>query len=105
VAHGRGEHDALVYFNERGEQRILTYAQLLNEVTRLAAALRGMGIKKGDRITIYMPVCPEAIALMLAAARIGAVHIVVFAGFGAVPLGDRVRGSGSPRPISPALAR
>jgi acetyl-CoA synthetase len=95
IAQGRGGHAALAYFNERGEQRIMTYSQLRHEVVRLAAALRGMGINKGDRITIYMPVCPEAIALMLAAARIGAIHIVVFAGFGASPLADRVRASGS----------
>ena len=62
---------------------------------RLAAALRGMGIAQGDRITIYMPVCPEAIMLMLACARIGAIHLVVFAGFGAGALADRIRASGS----------
>ena len=52
----------------------------------------GMGVGKGDRITIYMPTCPEAIVLMLAAVRIGAIHVVVFAGFGAGALGDRIRG-------------
>ena len=72
-----------------------TYAQLLHEVEKAAAALRGMGIGKGDRITIYMPTSPEAIILMLAAVRIGAIHVVVFAGFGARALGDRIRASGS----------
>ena len=62
---------------------------------RVAAALRGMGIRKGDRITIYMPPCPESIALMLATVRIGAIHSVVFAGFGAKALGDRIQASGS----------
>src|SRR5436190_12965957 len=92
---GWGGHTALVYLNERGERRLFTYAQLLREVERLAAALRGMGIQKGDRITIYMPTCPEAIMVMLAAVRIGAIHVVVFAGFGSRALGDRIRASGS----------
>ncbi|HYM91837.1 MAG TPA: acetate--CoA ligase, partial [bacterium] len=95
VAAGRGGHAALIYLNERGERRLHTYAQLHHEVERTAAALRGLGIRKGDRITIYMPTCPEAIILMLAAVRIGAIHSVVFAGFGAGALGDRIRASGS----------
>ena len=95
VKRGWGGHTALVYLNERGERRLFTYAQLLHEVERVAAALRGMGIQKGDRITIYMPTFPEAIMLMLAAARIGAIHVVVFAGFGANALNDRVQASGS----------
>src|SRR3989475_5360426 len=95
VKRGWGGHTALVSLNERGEQRVFTYAQLHHEVERLAAALRGMGIQKGDRITIYMPTFPEAIMLMLAAARIGAIHVVVFAGFRAGALGDRLRTSGS----------
>jgi len=95
VKRGWGGHTALIYLNERGEQRLFTYAQLLHEVERAAAALRGMGIQKGDRITIYLPTFPEAIILMLAAVRIGAIHIVVFAGFGAKALSDRVQASGS----------
>ena len=95
VKRGWGGHAALVYLNERGERRVFTYAQLLHEVERIAAALRGMGIQKGDRITIYMPTFPEAIMLMLAAVRIGAIHIVVFAGFGAKALADRVQASSS----------
>jgi acetyl-CoA synthetase len=86
---------ALIYLNERGERRVLTYAQLLHEVKRTAAALRGMGIRKGDRITIYMPTSIEAIVLMLATVRIGAIHSVVFAGFGAKALADRIAASGS----------
>ncbi len=95
VKRGWGGHTALVYLNERGEQRLFTYAQLLHEVEQLAAALRGMGIQKGDRITIYMPTFPEAIMLMLAAVRIGAIHVVVFAGFGAQALSSRIQASGS----------
>ena len=95
VNRGWGGHAALVYANERGERQVFTYAQLKHEVERIAAALRGMGIQKGDRITIYMPVSAEAIMLMLATVRIGAIHSVVFAGFGAGALGDRIRASGS----------
>ncbi len=95
VARGWGGHAALAYANERGERRVLTYSQLKSEVERIAAALRGMGIQKGDRITIYMPVSPEAIMLMLATVRIGAIHSVVFAGFGAGALGDRIQASES----------
>jgi acetyl-CoA synthetase len=95
VATGRGGHTALIYFNERGERRVFTYAELLREVERVAAALRGLGIGKGDRLTVYMPTTPEAIALMLATVRIGAIHSVVFAGFGARALSDRIVASGS----------
>jgi acetyl-CoA synthetase len=95
VAEGRGGQAALIYANERGERRVFTYGQLRHEVARTAAALRGMGLGHGDRITIYMPTCPEAIVLMLAAVRIGAIHCVVFAGFGAKALGDRIQASGS----------
>ena len=92
---GRGDKPALICFNERGERRSFTYAELLAEVERVAAALRGMGIGKGDRLTIYMPTCAEAIILMLATVRIGAIHSVVFAGFGEHALCDRVQASGS----------
>lgn len=91
----RSGHAALVYANERGERVVLTYGQLLHLVRRLSAALRGLGVRRGDRVTVYMPTCPEAIALMLACVRIGAIHSVVFAGFGAGALGDRIRASGS----------
>ena len=95
VAGDRGEHTALIYFNERGERRLFTYAELLREVERVAGALRALGIGRGDRITVYMPTSPEAIALMLATVRIGAIHSVVFAGFGARALSDRIVASGS----------
>jgi len=95
VASGRGDRVAMLYFNERGERASYTYAQLLDEVKRVAAALRGLGLRKGDRLTIYMPTSAEAIMLMLATVRIGAIHSVVFAGFGANALGDRIAASGS----------
>jgi acetyl-CoA synthetase len=95
VQRGWGGHTALIYLNERGERRSFSYAQMAREVERIAAGLRGLGLGKGDRLTIYMPTCPEAIMLMLATVRIGAIHSVVFAGFGAGALGDRVRASGS----------
>ena len=95
VANGRGGHPALIYMNERGERRTFSYSTLLTLVERIAAALRALGIGKGDRLTIYMPTTPEAIALMLATVRIGAIHSVVFAGFGANALGGRISASGS----------
>src|SRR5262245_20614984 len=95
VERGQGGRAALVYLNERGERRVLTYGQLLHQVRRAAAALRGLVIGRGDRVTIYMPVCPESVVLMLAAVRIGAIRSVVFAGFGGGALGDRIAASGS----------
>jgi acetyl-CoA synthetase len=95
VAHGRGGQAALIYINERGERAVYTYAQTLYAVKRIAAALRSLGIRKGDRVTIYMPTSAEAVMLMLATVRIGAIHSVVFAGFGANALGDRIAASGS----------
>ena len=91
VQAGRGDHVALITENERGERRTITYAELLAETKRVSAALRGLGIGKGDRIAIYMPTTAEAIILMLGAIRMGAVILVVFAGFGAGALGERVR--------------
>lgn len=95
IARGRGGHTALITTNERGERRVFTYSQMKHHVDQIAAALRGMGVEKGDRITIYMPTCAEAIMLMLACLRIGAIHIAVFAGFGSGALADRIRASGS----------
>ena len=95
VAAGRGNATALIGLDERGGRRALTYAELLAEVERVAAGLRGLGIGKGDRLTIYMPTSVEAIVAMLATVRIGAIHCVVFAGFGAGALGERIRASGS----------
>ncbi|ACZ39455.1 acetate--CoA ligase [Sphaerobacter thermophilus] len=95
VRRGWGGHAALIAENERGERRVLTYAQLLHEVERVAAALRGLGVRRGDRVGIYMPTCAEAIIAMLATARIGAIHLVVFAGFGSGALAQRLQLAGA----------
>ncbi len=95
VAAGAGGRAALMYLNERGGRSVLTYAQLRHDVGRTAAALRNLGVGKGDRVTVSMPTCLEAIVLMLACTRIGAIHSVVFAGFGAQALADRIIASGS----------
>jgi len=95
VLRGWGGHAALISLNERGERQVFTYAHLRREVERVAAALRALGMRKGDRLTIYMPNSAEAVLVMLAALRIGAIHSVVFAGFGAHALADRIEASGS----------
>ncbi len=95
VANGRAGVAALVALNERGERNVLTYAQLLTDVKRTAAALRALGIGEGDRVAVYMPTCAEAITLMLACLRIGAMHLVVFAGFGAGALAERIKLAGA----------
>lgn len=81
---------ALIWEGENGDSRTLTYAQLHREVCQFANALKQLGIKKGDRVGIYMPMIPEAAIAMLACARIGAVHGVVFGGFSAEALRDRL---------------
>ena len=78
IEEGRGDQVAIIGADERGGRRSVTYHELLELVRRIAAALRGLGVGRGDRVTIYMPTTIEAIATMLAAARIGAIHSVVF---------------------------
>ena len=95
VLHGRAGHAALIGLSESGERRTFTYAQLLDEVQRVARALRAAGVQRGDRVAIYMPTMPEAIFAMLACARIGAIHIVIFAGFGGSALAERIRLAGA----------
>ena len=91
IAKGRGNHAAIIYENGEGlPTRVLTYSQLLHEVKRFASALKALGVNKGDRVTIYMPMIPEAVIAMLASARIGAIHSVVFGGFGYGALADRI---------------
>ncbi|MFO7962554.1 MAG: acetate--CoA ligase [Desulfobacterales bacterium] len=80
--------------NTPGEDRVLTYGHLYDQVCRFANCLRSLGIKKGDRVAVYMPMIPELAVAMLAAARIGAVHSVVFGGFSAEALADRILDSG-----------
>ena len=86
---------AIVFEGEPGDVRVLTYQQLHDEVCRFAHALRGEGIRKGDRVMIYLPMVPEAAIAMLACARIGAVHSVVFGGFSAEALKDRIHDCGA----------
>lgn len=95
VERGWGGHAALVALNEQGERRVYTYAQLLSGVEAVAAGLRGLGVQRGDRVAIYMPTTPEAIMAMLACARIGAIHLVVFAGFGSGALAERIEMAGA----------
>ncbi len=86
----RRDAPALVFEAEGGAVRKLTYGELHADVCRFANALRGLGVQKGDRVVIYMPLVPEAIVAMQACARIGAVHSVVFGGFSALSLRDRI---------------
>jgi acetyl-CoA synthetase len=86
----RGDKLAVIWEGEPGEVKKFTYRELHAEVCRCANALRKMGVKLGDRVAIYMPLIPEAIVAMLACARIGAVHSVVFGGFSAEALRDRI---------------
>ena len=91
VRDGRGGQAALVHDSPvTGTSRTLTYRQLLDEVARFAGVLRRLGVGKGDRVVIYMPMIPEAVVAMLACARIGAVHSVVFGGFAARELAVRI---------------
>ena len=88
---GRGEQVAIHYDSPvTGTKRSITYAELLADVRRLAGALVGAGVEKGDRVVIYMPMVPEAVVAMLACARIGAVHSVVFGGFAPAELAARI---------------
>ncbi|MGH8019145.1 MAG: acetate--CoA ligase, partial [Opitutaceae bacterium] len=81
---------AIIFEGEPGDQRTLTYKQLHQEVCRCANALEGLGLRKGDRAAIYMPMVPEAAIAMLACARIGAIHTVIFGGFSSEAIKDRV---------------
>jgi len=91
VRGGRGSQAALIYDSPvTGTARTYTYRQLLDEVARFAGVLRGLGVGKGDRVVIYMPMVPEAAIAMLACARIGAVHSVVFGGFAPAELATRI---------------
>ncbi|CAH2783343.1 MAG: Propionate--CoA ligase (EC [uncultured Caballeronia sp.] len=87
----RAQQDALVYVStETGIERRYTYAELHAEVNRMAAVMRSLHVKKGDRVLIYLPMIPEALFAMLACARIGAIHSVVFGGFAAPNLAARI---------------
>ncbi|WP_214316645.1 propionyl-CoA synthetase [Nonomuraea sediminis] len=91
VAAGRGDQAALIYDSPvTGTERTYTYAELLEQVRRAAGMLRGLGVEAGDTVVVYMPMVPEAVIAMLACARIGAVHSVVFGGFAANELAVRI---------------
>ena len=90
VAAGRGDKVAFHWEGEPGDTRTITYAALLDDVQRFANVLRGLGVARGDRVCIYMPMVPEVVVAMLACTRIGAAHSVVFGGFSADALRDRI---------------
>src|SRR5258707_1233289 len=91
VQAGRGDALALVYDSPvTGSVRRYTFREMLDEVARFAGALRGLGVGQGDRVVIYMAMVPEAVVAMLACARLGAVHSVVFGGFGPKELAARI---------------
>src|SRR4051794_33547713 len=91
VAAGRGEQAALIYDSPvTGAARTFTYAQLRDETARFAGVLADLGVGRGDRVVIYLPMIPEAVIAMLACARLGAVHSVVFGGFAAHELAVRI---------------
>jgi propionyl-CoA synthetase len=91
VAGGRGDQAALIYDSPvTATKRTFTYAQLQHEVAVLAAVLKDLGVERGDRVILYMPMVPQAVIAMLATARIGAIHSVVFGGFAAHELATRI---------------
>ncbi|MGA1453865.1 MAG: acetate--CoA ligase [Ilumatobacteraceae bacterium] len=90
VLAGRGSKVAFHWEGEPGDTRTVTYAELLDETQRFANVLMSLGVRKGDRVNIYLPMIPEAAVAMLACARIGAAHSVVFGGFSAQALADRI---------------
>jgi Acyl-coenzyme A synthetases/AMP-(fatty) acid ligases len=94
VKSGRGNKAALIWATPYGEPRVLRYRDLYREVNRLSILLRSLGVGKGDRVAIYMPMIPEAMVAMLAVNRVGAVHSVVFSGFGAQALAERIKDAG-----------
>ena len=91
----RGHKTAILFEGEPGDQRRLTYRELHGEVCRFANAMKARGIGRGDRVVIYMPMVPEAVVAMQACASIGAIHSVVFGGFSAISLKERIEDAGA----------
>ncbi|MEO0313047.1 MAG: acetate--CoA ligase, partial [Actinomycetota bacterium] len=91
VIEGRGDRVALYFEGEPGDRREITYAELTKEVKKAANVLTSLGVVRGDRVAIYMPMIPEAIVTMLAVARLGAIHSVVFGGFSSDALATRIK--------------
>lgn len=94
IAEGRGDKTAIVFEGEPGDRLDLTYSQLHSQVCKFSNALLELGVEAGERVGIYLPMVPEAAVAMLACARIGAVHSVVFGGFSAGALSDRIKDAG-----------
>ena len=90
VRAGLGDRTAFHWEGEPGDTRTISYADLLAEVEQFANVLKGLGVAKGDRVAIYLPMIPEAVVAMLACTRVGAAHSVVFGGFSADSLADRI---------------
>ena len=119
VAAGRGERIAFQWVGEEGEERAVTYAELLSDVQRMANGLKQLGVRKGDVVGIYLPMIPEVVVAMLACARIGAPHNVVFGGFASEAVKERMevsdakalitvdgaRRKGKTAPVKPAVDR
>jgi len=117
VEAGNGEKVAYHFEGEAGDTRTITYADLQHDVNQASNALESLGVQKGDRVAIYMPMIPETVVAMLACARIGAPHTVVFGGFSATALRDRIQDCdarvvitadgafrrGKPSPLKPAV--
>jgi acetyl-CoA synthetase len=117
VENGLGDRVAIYFEGEPGDSRTYTYAQLAEEVRKAANAFESLGVAKGDRVAVYLPMIPEAVITMLACARIGAVHSVVFGGFSAEALRSRIEDAeaklvvtadgtwrrGKPSPLKPAV--
>lgn len=95
IDRGLGNKTAILWSSETGAQRQITYQELYEQVNRLAYALKKQGVTKGDVIALFMPLIPEAIVAMLAVARLGAIHCVIFSGFGAEALGNRLSDVGA----------
>jgi len=91
----QGDKTAIIFEGEQGDTRHISYKELHSDVCRFANALKTLGIKSGDRVIIYMPMVPEAVIAMQACARIGAIHSVVFGGFSATALKDRIEDAGA----------
>ena len=91
----RAEKPAILWEDENGDSSVLTYKDLLDQVNKFSNALKSLGLKKGDRVTIYLPMVPELSISMLACARIGVIHTVVFSGFSSIALKDRIDDSKS----------
>ena len=95
VSDGHGDRVAIFWEGEPGDRRRITYAELLDEVSRFANVLKRLGVEKGDRVTIYLPMIPEVAVAMLACSRVGAIHSVVFGGFSPESLADRNNDAGA----------